>query len=292
MSSIWGSLYYGQVKISTNGGSAWTPLEGMYTNPGTGSFQPPGQPLYDGTNTTWVKEEIPLNFSNLSNVKFQFQLKSDGYTTRDGWYLDDIGVIYYTLVPVELTSFTANTGNGNVTLDWETATETNNKGFEIQKASGTVNQRISEFKTIGFIQGNGTTTEESSYHFTDNSPLQGNSIYRLKQIDFNGTFRIYGPVEVNFNGVTDYSLSQNYPNPFNPSTIIKYAVPQAGNVEIKIYNLLGSEIVTLVNEYKEAGKYFVEFSTNNLKSNIGSGVYFYTIKAGAFVKTKKMIVLK
>ena len=283
---------YGQAKISTNGGSTWTPLEGMYTNPGTGSFQPPGQPLYDGTETNWVKEEIPLSFSNLTNVKFQFQLKSDGSTTGDGWYLDDIGVIYYTLIPVELTSFTANTGNENVTLNWQTATETNNKGFEIQRASGTVDQRISEYKTIGFIEGNGTTTKSSKYNFTDNSPLQGNSIYRLKQIDFNGTFSVYGPVGTDFKGITDYSLSQNYPNPFNPSTIIKYAVPQAGNIEIKIYNVLGAEITTLVNEYKEAGKYSVEFSANNLKTNIGSGVYFYTIKAGSFVKTKKMIVLK
>jgi len=283
---------YGQAKISTNGGSTWIPLEGMYTNPGTGDFQPPGQPLYDGTNTSWVKEEILLNYSNLTNVKFQFQLKSDGYTTRDGWYLDDIGVVHYTLIPVELTSFTANAGNENIVLSWQTASETNNRGFEIQKAAGTVDQRISEFKTIGFIEGKGTTTDLSKYHFTDKSPIQGNSIYRLKQIDFNGTFRIYGPVGINFNEVTDYTLAQNYPNPFNPSTLIKYSIPAAGNVEIKVYNLLGAEIATLVNEYKEAGKYSVEFSADNLKTNIGSGVYFYTIRSGSFVQTKKMIVLK
>ena len=283
---------YGQVKISTNGGSNWTPLEGLYTNPGTGTFQPPGQPLYDGMETDWVREDIPISTFNLTNVKFQFQLKSDGGVTRDGWYLDDIGVIYYTLIPVELNSFTANAGDGTVTLNWQTATETNNKGFEIQRASSTSAKRNSEFQTLGFIEGNGTTTKSVQYNFTDNSPLQGKSIYRLKQIDFNGTFRIYGPVEVNFNGVTDYSISQNYPNPFNPSTTIKYAIPQSGNVEIKIYNLLGAEVATLVNEYKEAGKYSVEFSTDNLKTNIGSGVYFYNIKAGSFVKTKKMILLR
>jgi hypothetical protein len=281
---------YGQVKISTNGGSIWTPLAGLFTNMGTGSFQP-DEPLYDGSQTNWVKEEIPLSSFGLTNVKFQFQLKSDSYTTRDGWYLDDIGVIYYTLIPVELTSFTAIPGNDKVILNWQTSTETNNRGFEIQRA-GIINQENSNFKTIGYIQGNGTTSESSQYRFTDKSPLQGNSFYRLKQVDFNGTFRIYGPVGVNFNGVTEYSISQNYPNPFNPSTIIKYAVPQSGNVEIKIYNLLGAEIATLVNEYKEAGKYSVEFSTSDLKSGIGSGVYFYTIKAGSFVKTKKMVVLK
>ena len=283
---------YGQVKISTNGGSGWTPLEGLYTNPGTGSFQPPGEPLYDGTQTDWVKEEILLSSFNLTNVKFQFQLKSDGYVNYDGWYLDDIGVIYYTLIPVELNSFTANAGEEAVILTWLTGSETNNKGFEIQRAAGTSAKRNSEFQTIGYIGGNGTTTEISQYSFTDKSPLQGKSIYRLKQIDFNGTYRIYGPVEVDFKGVTDYSLSQNYPNPFNPSTVINYAIPKAGNVEIKVYNLLGSEIATLVNENKEAGKYSVEFSTENLSTRIGSGVYFYTIKSGSFIKTMKMIVLK
>ena len=283
---------YGQVKISTNGGSTWTPLQGMYTNPGTGTFQPNGQPLYDGAQSDWVKEEILLSSFNLTNVKFQFQLKTDQSLTRDGWYLDDIGVIYYTLIPVELNSFTAKTGDESVVLNWQTATETNNKGFEIQRAAGTVSQHNAQFKTIGFIQGNGTTTELSRYNFTDNSPVQGKSIYRLKQIDFNGTFRIYGPVEADYQGVIDYSLSQNYPNPFNPSTIINYALPQAGNVEIKIYNLLGAEVATLVNEYKEAGKYSVEFSTDNLANKIGSGVYFYSIKTGSFVKTMKMMLIR
>ncbi len=283
---------YGQVKISTNGGSGWTPLEGMYTNPGTGTFQPPGQPLYDGAQTSWVKEEILLSSFNLTNVKFQFQLKSDGYINRDGWYLDDIGVIYYTLIPVELSSFSASTDRETVTLSWKTSTETNNKGFEIQRASGTAAERTSEFSTIGYIRGSGTTTESSSYRFADNSPLQGKSIYRLKQVDFNGTFRVYGPVEIDYNGVSDYSILQNYPNPFNPSTLIRYAIPKAGNVEIKMYNLLGAEVATLVNEYKEAGRYSIEFSTENLPSKIGSGVYFYTIRAGSFVKTMKMIVLK
>ncbi|HKB84523.1 MAG TPA: M14 family zinc carboxypeptidase [Ignavibacteriaceae bacterium] len=281
---------YGQVKISTNGGSNWTPLQGMYMNPGTGTFQPNGQPLYDGAQSDWVKEEILLTPFSLTNVKFQFQLKSDQSLNRDGWYLDDIGVIYYTLIPVELNSFTVNTEDESVLLNWQTATETNNKGFEIQRAAGT--QHNAQFKTIGFIQGNGTTTEISRYNFNDNSPLQGKSIYRLKQIDFNGTFRVYGPIEVDYRGVTEYALSQNYPNPFNPSTIIKYAMPQAGNVEIKIYNLLGAEVATLVNEYKEAGKYSVEFSTENLAAKIGSGVYFYSIKTGSYVKTRKMMLLR
>ncbi len=283
---------YCQVKISTNGGSGWTPLEGTYMNPGTGDFQPTGEPLYDGTQSSWVKEEILLSSFNLTNVKFKFELKSDVSINRDGWYLDDIGVVYYTLIPVELSSFTASSDKEKVSLIWKTSTETNNKGFELQRASGTGSHRTSQFTTIGFVPGSGTTTEPSSYSFVDNAPLQGKSIYRLKQIDFNGTFRIYGPVEVDYNGVMNYSLSQNYPNPFNPSTIIKYELPEAGNVEIKVFNLLGAEVSTLVNEYKEAGRYSVQFSTENLSSKIGSGVYFYTIKAGSFVKTMKMIVLK
>jgi hypothetical protein len=98
---------YGQVKISTNNGSTWIPLQGQYTNPGTGSFQPNGEPLYDGTNSTWVKEEISLASYISSQVKIRFELLSDGYIEKDGWYVDDIGIMYYSINSVELTSFKA-----------------------------------------------------------------------------------------------------------------------------------------------------------------------------------------
>ena len=98
---------YGQVEISTNNGSTWIPLQGQYTNPGTGSFQPNGEPLYDGTNTNWVREEISLASYISSQFKIRFELKTDSNVERDGWYVDDIAIMYYSVNSVELTSFTA-----------------------------------------------------------------------------------------------------------------------------------------------------------------------------------------
>ncbi|MEE9572315.1 MAG: T9SS type A sorting domain-containing protein, partial [Candidatus Neomarinimicrobiota bacterium] len=168
-------------------------------------------------------------------------------------------------------------------------TELNNLGFEIQRATG--NNKLNWVR-IGFVEGNGTSTDINNYTFNDDNPLAGTSYYRLKQIDYDGTFRIYDEVQVDFNGVTDYALEQNYPNPFNPSTTIRYSIPVAGKVELTLYNLLGSEVAVLVNEQQEAGNHSVQFSTEDLGTSLGSGIYFYTLKSGGFTKTRKMIVLK
>jgi hypothetical protein len=97
---------------------------------------------------------------------------------------------------------------------------------------------------------------------------------------------------VEYSFVKEYSLEQNYPNPFNPSTVINYSIPVDGQVELVVFNILGSEVVVLVNEYKEAGNYSVEFSTEEIKNNLGSGVYIYKLKSGSFTQTRKMVVLK
>jgi len=283
---------YGQVDISTNNGSTWFPLQGQYTEPGVGSFQPNGEPLYDGLRTNWVREEMSLASYTAAQNKIRFQLNADGYIERDGWYVDDIGIIIYQITPVELLSFFANVKSNNVVLSWSTASEMNNSMFEVQRAVGSAGQNNMDWKTIGSVEGRGTTTEKSNYIYTDEFPVNGISYYRLKQIDFDGTFRIFNAEMVEFTQVKDYALEQNYPNPFNPSTVIDYSIPVAGQVKLTIYNLLGSEVALLVNEYKEAGNYSVEFSTENLKDNLGSGVYIYTLKAGSFTQTRKMVVLK
>ncbi|HSP88082.1 MAG TPA: T9SS type A sorting domain-containing protein, partial [Ignavibacteriaceae bacterium] len=283
---------YGQVEISTNNGSSWIPLQGEYTEPGTGSFQPNGQPLYDGSKSDWVLEEISLSNYTSSQVKIRFELKTDGSQTRDGWYLDDIGIIVYTVVPVELTSFAAKIKEHSIQLIWSTATELNNYGFEIERKDGRLNVEEGKWNKIGFVNGKGSIEETSNYSFTDKTPLTGKSYYRLKQIDFDGSFKYSSAVSVEYSGVTEYELSQNYPNPFNPITLINYSIPKSGNVSLKIYNILGVEVAELINEYQEAGKHSVEFSTKSLNAEIGSGVYFYTLKAGDFVQTRKMIVVK
>lgn len=283
---------YGQVDISTNNGSTWIPLQGQYTEPGVGSFQPNGEPLYDGMRTNWVREEMNLASYRATQNKIRFQLNTDGGLERDGWYVDDIGIIIYQITPVELLSFSANIKSNNVVLIWSTASEMNNRVFEIQRAAGNAGEGSLNWKTIGSVEGRGTTTEKSDYTYTDESPVIGISYYRLKQIDFDGTYKILNAEMVEFNLVKDFSLEQNYPNPFNPSTVINYSIPIAGQVKLTVYNLLGSEVAVLVNENKEAGNYSVEFSTENLKNNLGSGVYIYTLKSGSFTQTRKMVVIK
>ncbi len=194
------------------------------------------------------------------------------------------------VVPVELTSFTASVINNNVELNWTTATEISNSGFSVERKTNNSN-----WQEITFIKGNGTTTEVSNYSFSDTPNKTAKLYYRLKQIDFNGTAVYSKTVEVNFGSPSKFSLEQNYPNPFNPSTKIKYSIPALGKmnmqtVKIKVYDLLGNEIVTLLNEEKASGEYEVEFDSG--KYNLPSGIYFYSITAGNFNSVKKMTLLK
>jgi carboxypeptidase T len=192
---------YGQVQISTNNGTTWIALEGQHTQPGVGNFQPPGEPVYDGLRSSWVKENISLTNFISSQIKIRFRLRTDNSTTRDGWYIDDIGVFVYTLP--------TNIPNG-------------------------------------------------------------------------------------INPVCEYSLQQNYPNPFNPTTNIRFTIADFGLTILKVYDILGEEVATLVNEEIEAGSYNINFDAGGLTS----GVYFYKLsagsfgQAGSFFETKKMILLK
>jgi len=191
-------------------------------------------------------------------------------------------------IPVELTSFTANVVEGNVVLNWITATELNNSGFEIQRLKDSKIERLNDWETVGFVKGNGTSTEVHNYSFVDKNTNEGKSYYRLKQIDFDGSFDYSKTVEVDLSLPIIFSLEQNYPNPFNPSTKINYSIKEKSNVELKIFDLLGSEIATLVNEEKSPGNYEVFFDA----SKSSSGVYLYSIKAGSFVQTRKMLLMK
>jgi hypothetical protein len=189
--------------------------------------------------------------------------------------LDDI-------VPVELTSFTAAANNGNVELKWTTATELNNSGFEIQRS---INDE--EFEPITFIPGFGTTTEPKSYSYLDKN-VSGFLKYRLKQIDYNGTYEYSFIVEVHSLFNLSYQLNQNYPNPFNPITNISYIIPVEANVNLTVYNSLGEIIEVLIDEYQQEGKYDVVWNAEDYPS----GVYYYKLNAGSFVEAKKMILMK
>ena len=183
-------------------------------------------------------------------------------------------------VPVELVSFTGSVNGNTVLLNWSTATETNNRGFDIERSSDQNN-----FVNIGFVKGNGTTTQKSVYSFNDNTIDFGKYYYRLKQIDFNGSFTYSPVVNVDFSNLS-YKLSQNYPNPFNPTTSISYSIPEKSFVKLEIFNTLGQKVKTLVNGEKESGNYSINFSAEN----IPSGMYLYKLSTGKFSETKKMLL--
>lgn len=241
-------------------------------------------PVYDNLRDGWVKEEISLAQFGGSQVKLRFELRTDTSIEKDGWYIDDIGIFVYSAVPVELVNFTTDVSDKRIQLNWETASEVNNKGFEIQRATDPVN-----WNTIGFVEGAGTSTEKINYTFADDKPVNGRTNYRLKQVDFDGTFRIYGPVEVDFSGVSTYSLEQNYPNPFNPTTVINFQLPVDGFVSLEVFDILGREVASLINnEWKETGVYRITFDASNLTS----GMYVYKLISGSFTSTKKMMLLR
>ncbi|HEY7751282.1 MAG TPA: T9SS type A sorting domain-containing protein, partial [Ignavibacteriaceae bacterium] len=185
-------------------------------------------------------------------------------------------------IPVELVSFSADVINDEVHLNWVTASETNNYGFEVERFSKSV------WFNVAFIEGDGTTTETNHYKFIDKDLCAGKYLYRLKQIDYDGSFEYSNVVEVEIKSPQEFSLFQNFPNPFNPATIIEFQIANSGFVSLKVYDVLGNEIATLVNEEKPAGSYQVNFDA----TGIPSGVYFYKLNAGEFSQTKKMILMK
>jgi hypothetical protein len=218
-------------------------------------------------------------------------------------------------LPVELTSFTALAISNKIELNWQTATEINNYGFEIersenrsQKSEGNNTEQV--WETIGFVEGNGNSNSPKEYSFTDASAMLSTSssssfgasklIYRLKQIDTDGKYEYSNEIEVDFDGLpSQFSLEQNYPNPFNPSTKIKYVIPvvETGHapslrVALKIFDALGNEVATLVNEVKEPGFYEIDWNANGLSS----GVYYYRLTAsggaGSFTQSKKLMLIK
>lgn len=192
------------------------------------------------------------------------------------------------IVPVELTSFTADITGTRVNLNWITATESNNFGFEVQRSKSE-----GEFQAIGFVKGNGTSTEMNYYSYSDADLSEGVYNYRLKQIDLDGTFEYSNAVFAEVVTPDVYSLEQNYPNPFNPSTKIYFSLAVDSKVNLKVFNVLGQEVTTLYNNDLSAGVHYITFNANNLNS----GVYLYRLEAhGAdgtnFVEVKKMILTK
>jgi subtilisin family serine protease len=201
-----------------------------------------------------------------------------------GWgIINALSAINLIIVPVELTLFNGNYANGVVNLKWITATETNNFGFEVERRND-----HSNYESIGFVSGNGTSTNRVTYNFVDDNLSSNKYYYRLKQIDFDGTFEYSNEVEIDIEGLTDFQLYQNYPNPFNPSTKIKYYIPQNSFVKITLHDILGSEIRTLVSEIVQPGTYEVKLDG----SDLSSGLYFVRLSSENIQRTLKISLIK
>jgi hypothetical protein len=291
------SLWY-----TTNGGTSWTDVEGNLAGASGPSvrwatiFYVDAVPHYflatsvgvyftillNGVSTIWIQEAIS-DIGNVVCVMLDWR-DNDGTlavaTHGRGIFTTSITTAF----PVELSSFTAKVlKNGGVQLDWRTETEADNYGFEIHRQA-----QDDEWDVLGFVEGHGNSNSSKQYSYTDINPVGGGMfIYRLKQIDTDGTYEYSDEIKVEI-VPTEFALYQNYPNPFNPSTKIRYHLLQESKVIIKLYDILGAEVITLLNEKKELGVYEVEFNAQHLPS----GTYIYRIVAGDFVETKKMVLMK
>jgi photosystem II stability/assembly factor-like uncharacterized protein len=281
---------FGQIFNTTDGGNNWTDqtwetisgLHSVYFTSSTtgwavGDYGTILNTTDGGNNWTWIAQSSGTT-NNLHSVYFIDQ--------NIGWVVGDYGTILNTTnggLPVELTSFTAATNGKEVILNWSTATEINNQLFEVQRSF-----EGSDFATVGFVNGKGTTTERQYYTYRDKILADGKYHYRLKQIDYLGSYEYSDVIEIELRVFNLYLLEQNYPNPFNPVTTIGYGIKEKSNVKITVLNSIGEEVAMLVNEGKESGYHTIEFNASALPS----GVYFYQLKSGDFINTKKMILLK
>ena len=244
---------------------------------GSGTFSSPERisenpPVYSAAMYVPRMVNLPFSGGDLGVL----WVGEDGANKRLFWDVESW------IIPVELVSFTSSVIGNDVQLSWMTASETNNMGFEVERLSG------SSWDKLGFVNGNGTTTETRSYSFADKNVNAGTYSYRLKQIDFDGTFEYSNVIEVDVSSPQQFELSQNYPNPFNPATTISFSIPQSSFVTLKVYDIIGNEIATLVNENKAAGRYEINFDA----SNQSSGVYLYSITAGNYNEVRKMTLIK
>jgi hypothetical protein len=254
------------VEVSTDGGSTWF---GVWDKIGT-----------DIRNSHEVVD-VTSAVSGQANVKFRLRSVQPGYDWW--WVLDNFCIYGMYIVPVELTSFTAQVVKDGVELNWRTATETNNQGFDIERMTNN-----GSFEKIGYVAGYGTTTEPKTYSFIDTELPEGKYTYRLKQIDFNGSYSYSDEVNADVTLPIEYALEQNYPNPFNPSTTIKYSIAEDGFVNLAVYNMLGEEVTKLVNAQQKAGRYEINFNAENLSS----GVYVYRLETSKFISSRKLVLMK
>ncbi len=240
----------------------------------------------DGTTASGQTGSVDLRSTNPAYIRWTHQ-KVTG--TSPSCRLEDLSIPNAVALPVEFISFIATVNGRRVQLAWKTATETNNHGFEVQRSAVGGQSSERNWTVVGFVAGNGTVSAQNEYSYTDRVPVTGTYEYRLKQIDNDGRSEYHGAASVTIGSLASgLELAQNHPNPFNPTTNIAFALAKDEFVSLKVYDMLGKEITTLVNGRQSAGAYTMPFDA----SSYPSGIYFYTLRAGNSVETKKMLLVK
>ena len=283
-------LYY-RVYLSTDAGGAWSSIDLDFPAYSSGSNR-----IYDksGLSINLLALTSGTGTYNLEVVMSKNQFFAGGNwnsmvpggqgTAYDSTSAGFIATFDFSAVPVELSSFSASITNNTVNLNWATATEINNYGFEVERSLDKTN-----WNKIAFVNGRGNSNNVNNYAYTDNQITKGGYYYyRLKQLDNDGAFTYSDITEVNINMPSKFELAQNYPNPFNPTTKISYSIPEASSVKMTIYNTIGQVVRTMNQGYKEAGSYTMEFNG----SDLNSGIYFYKLEAGKNNQIRKMIMIK
>ena len=247
----------------------------MWVDPSLSLTEPTPSLVYQNASDMPYCNAFALRQASTGGVAQNPDAEIDGIRVSTSW--SDV-------VPVELVSFNASANGSVVNLSWATATELNNNGFSIERKTSSSN-----WQTIGFVKGSGTTTVMNNYNFADRNILsQTIYSYRLKQIDFDGMFSYSKVVQVSTNLISTFELKQNYPNPFNPETQISFSIAKDGFVSLIVYNLLGQEVKTLVSRNLGAGSHSIIFDASTLHS----GIYIYKLTSAGSTLTKKMMLVK
>ncbi|MEJ2506594.1 MAG: T9SS type A sorting domain-containing protein, partial [Ignavibacteriaceae bacterium] len=239
---------------------------------------------YIAGQLAFIANTLDCSFDSARTLARMYGSENGSWDLYNGFGKIKMEKIITDPLPVELISFSSVVRGKRIILKWETQTEINNYGFEIQRSDDR-----NEWNILGFVEGNGNSNSPKSYsYFDEGIKLTGKYYYRLRQIDNDGSSNYSEILEVNIGLPDELELKQNYPNPFNPTTTISFSIPQTGEVVLTVYNALGELVKTVAKGFLEQGEYSFSFNAEGLTS----GIYIYRLRISETILTRKMLLLK